>query len=105
MATPTEEIVATIEMAKKLGVQSVVIDGITFQLSSVTPASTPTPAAEIEDFKPEEAMAPLDPWHDLTEEEVLFWSCPHGAVLEEEKKLKQNAVKEQQRFEESKKED
>ena len=102
MSLTAAEILQIMEKAKEIGMSHIEVEGFKAQIPSTQP-STP-PAEVVEDFKPEEAMASLDPWSDLSEEEVLFWATPHGIALEEEKKRKQDLANEQRRFEASEKE-
>lgn len=102
MSLTAAEILQVLERAKELGVTSVEVEGFKAQIPlAVQPTA---PAETVEDFKPEDAMAALDPWSDLSEEEITYWSCPHGGALEEEKKRKQDLANEQRRFDASEKE-
>lgn len=102
MSLTAAEILQILEKAKEIGVSNIEVEGFKAQIPS-TQQATP-PAEVVEDFKPEEAMAPLDPWSDLSEEEITYWATPHGAELEQRKKDAQDRALEQRRFEASEKE-
>ena len=100
MALTAQELIEVMTKAKELGLTSFKAEGIEFSSSQQDPKPTVEQPQEVtvDDYP----IAPPSPWDDLTEEEILYWSCPHGGELEAKRKEQQERTKEQQTFEDSK---
>ena len=77
-----EQIIEIIETARNLGVTSVEIDGVKYDI-----ASKPTVKVEAvsQDVSYKDLMAEPSPFDQLSDEEILFWSSGYGVELENKK--------------------
>lgn len=76
-----EEIQKILETAKQRGIASVVIDGVTYNLYKediVTNDRTKV----VPDLEAKDIVAPMSPFDDLSEDEVMYWHSPYGSELE-----------------------
>jgi len=49
---------------------------------------------EVPDLKPEQIIAPLSTFDELSEEEILYWSTPYFDELLERKQMQKKALEE-----------
>lgn len=48
---------------------------------------------EVPDLKPEQIIAPLPVFEELTDEEILYWATPYYDELQRKKELQKEAAK------------
>ena len=93
----SEELIQVMEKAKQLGVKDLTVDGVQIifneehipgSLSCAAFQShnlATTEAAQshsVPERKAEEIVEPLSVLDDMTDEEILYWSCDYGKELE-----------------------
>jgi hypothetical protein len=91
MKTP-DEVAAIIDNAKRIGVQSVEIDGIKYDLMAKN-IPVKTESANFVDLKAEDILRPMK--EEITEEELKYWSTPYYDILQQEKELKAQHIKDE----------
>lgn len=85
-----DEIITLIKEAKLLGLKSLEVDGIKVEFCTIDPDTIKKP--ELLEQTPQEykdLISPLSKYDELSDEEILYWSCDHGKTLEEQKKQEQ----------------
>lgn len=50
---------------------------------------------EVPDLKPEQIIAPLSVFEEMTDDEILYWSTPYYDELMAQKELQKQAAKEE----------
>lgn len=80
-----------IEEAKLLGLESITIEGVTYQLpnTSKTVVATPMDIKDVEKLTRELTLT-----EDVTAEEVLYYSSPYYDELQAKKEQREQAIKE-----------
>lgn len=81
-----QEIEELIEMAKRLNLEGIEVDGIKFSLSP----NAKKVASFVEEEKAEDLMKPLSAFDELTEEEIQYWSSPYYDELQAKKEAAKN---------------
>jgi hypothetical protein len=79
-----EEIAAIIQQSRELGVTSVVIDDVRYDIGSVIVAK-----GEVQEMKAEDIIAPMSVFEELTDEDVLYWSSGYYDELQSKKRVKE----------------
>lgn len=80
-----DEMIEAIQLAKDMGAKSVEVNGMKIEF----PAIVTRPKVDeklLEDeitIDPKDLVAPPNPYDELTDEEVLFWSSGYGIELAE----------------------
>lgn len=79
--------------AQELGLKSITIDGITYEFRDQA-TSHKGPAEEVEEATVKAlTRSPLD---DYTEDEILMWSSPYFDVMQEQKQLRTQQIKDKE---------
>lgn len=82
MAKTKLEIVEMIDVAREAGCSSIKIDGVEYNIAKKQgTSSVKDPGLTAKDLM--DQMPLID--NELTDEEILFWSCDYGKELEAEK--------------------
>jgi hypothetical protein len=82
-----EKLFQAIEFAKANGLKSIEVDGIKMEIG--TPAIVNLEPQQDEDLK---RVFLNNPFEDMTDEEILYWATPYYDQLQEQKKLRQDAI-------------
>ncbi len=88
-----EERLERIQEAKELGLKSITIEGVTYELQITYNPNIVTPNLSEDQIKA--LMNPASPFDELSDDEVLFWSTPHYDEIQKQKELREKQIKEE----------
>lgn len=94
MKTP-EEIAMIIDNAKRIGVQTVTIDDVVYNLLAHQDKQVVNPSIA-EDLKPEDIFKNLSTFEMPSDDEVLYWATPYYNILQAEKELRTQQLKDEE---------
>lgn len=86
---------ALLKQAKDMGLSSVKIGDVEFQLGQPK-EEKPAQKAEERELKAEEILTPPNILDQLTDEEILYYATPFFSELQERKRLAQEAAKQKE---------
>lgn len=85
-----QEILELIKDAKELGLKSLEVDGIKVEFTNDTQSDQVGKDSKIpDDQKAEDLIAKPNPYDELTDDEILYWSSGYGVELSEQRKKEQ----------------
>lgn len=87
-----EEIMFHVEMAREVGCDFIEVSGVKYHIP-IKPKIIEYSDAEL---TAEDLVSPMSPLDDLNDEEMLYWATPHFDEMQEQKKLREQQLKEKQ---------
>lgn len=86
-----QEILELIKDVKELGLKSIEIEGIKVEFTNNTQTDSVGKNSKVpDDQKAEDLVAKPNPYDELTDEEILYWSSGYGIELSEQRKQEQS---------------
>lgn len=85
-----KERIKLIQEAQELGLKSITIEDITYELGIVSKKNTVVPDLDAKDI-----VSPISFLDELSEDEVLYWSSPYYDDLQEQKLKRAQQLKDE----------
>jgi hypothetical protein len=102
MAYTAKELLEIMTFAAKLGLTYIDVEGVKMGFEIKTsPVLHPqsqqqVPLPQLPDMKAEDLVTPISVFDELTDEEILFYSCPYGEELQAAKEQRAALIKEEE---------
>lgn len=87
-----EEIAMIIDNCKRIGVESVEIDGVKYNVAQQMAREQ---NRMVPDLPPEQLVVPLSPFDDMSDDEIKYYATPYYDVLQAEKESRANRIEEE----------